>query len=108
MLLELYNRVVPALGGEALAQPCEVAGTIEADAPLTAPLSNSACVAYTYQVTREYEEDVTTTDSNGKATTETQQRSDEFVSRPQPKVSLSIGNADWPTETCENLNGGTP
>ena len=76
MLLELYNRVVPALGGEALAQPCEVAGTIEADAPLIAPLSNTACVAYTYQVMREYEEDVTTTDSNGKTTTETQQRSE--------------------------------
>jgi len=34
MLLELYNRVVPAQGGAALAQPCEAAGTIEADEPL--------------------------------------------------------------------------
>ncbi len=76
MLLELYNRVVPALGGEALAQTCEVAGTIEADTPLTGPLSNSACVAYTYQVTREYEEDVTTTDEHGKTKTATEQRSE--------------------------------
>jgi hypothetical protein len=76
MLLDLYNRVVPALGGEALAQPCEVTGTIEADAPLTAPLSGGACVAYTYQVTREYEEDVTTTDEHGKTTTKTEQRSE--------------------------------
>jgi hypothetical protein len=76
MLLELYNRVVPAVGGEALSQPCEVSGTIEADAPLTAPLSNTACVAYSYQVTREYEEDVTTTDEHGKATTKTEQRSE--------------------------------
>jgi hypothetical protein len=76
MLQELYNRVVPAVGGEALAQACEVTGTIEADAPLTAPLSNSVCVAYSYQVTREYEEDVTTTDEHGKTTTETQKRSD--------------------------------
>jgi hypothetical protein len=30
MLQELYQRVVPSLGGEALAQACEVAGTIEA------------------------------------------------------------------------------
>jgi len=72
----IYVPCLEALGGETLAQPCEVAGTIEADEPLTAPLSNSACVAYTYQVTREYEEDVTTTDSNGKTTTETQQRSE--------------------------------
>ena len=28
VLLDLYNRFVLALGGEALAQPCEVAGTI--------------------------------------------------------------------------------
>jgi hypothetical protein len=76
MLQELYNRVVPAVGGEALAQPCEVAGAIECDAPLTAPLSNTACVAYTYTVTREYEEDVTTTDEHGKTTTQTQQRSE--------------------------------
>jgi hypothetical protein len=76
MLQELYSRVVPSLGGEALAQPCEVTGTIETDTPLTAPLSNSACVAYSYQVSREFEEDVTTTDSQGKTTTETQQRSE--------------------------------
>jgi hypothetical protein len=76
MLSDLHSRVVSSIGGEALAQPCEVAGTIEADTPLTAPLSGSACVAYTYQVTREYEEDVTNTDEHGKTTTETQQRSE--------------------------------
>ena len=92
MLLELYNRVVPAVGGEALAQPCEVAGTIEADAPLTAPLSNSACVAYSYQVTREYEEDVTTTDEHGKTTTETQQRS-ETASNDERRVRFFVRDA---------------
>lgn len=69
MLQDLYNQVVPALGGEALAQICEVAGTIEADAALSAPLSGTACVAYTHTVTREYEEDVTNTDEHGKITT---------------------------------------
>jgi hypothetical protein len=92
MLLELYNRVIPALGGEALAQPCEVAGTIESDAPLTAPLSNTACVAYIYQVTREYEEDVTTTDSNGKTTTETQQRS-ETASNDERRARFYVRDA---------------
>ena len=92
MLLELYNRVIPALGGEALAQPCEVAGPIEADTPLTAPLSNSACVAYTYQVTREYEEDVATTDSHGKTTTETQQRS-ETVSKDERRTRFYVRDA---------------
>jgi E3 Ubiquitin ligase len=92
MLLELYNRVVPALGGEALAQPCEVAGIIEADTPLTAPLSNSACVAYSYQVTREYEEDVTTTDEHGKSTTNTQQRS-ETASNDERRVRFFVRDA---------------
>jgi hypothetical protein len=92
MLLELYNRVVPALGGEALDQPCEVAGTIESDAPLTAPLSNTACVAYTYQVTREYEEDVTTTDEHGKTTTETQQRS-ETASNDERRTRFFVRDA---------------
>jgi hypothetical protein len=76
MLQELYTRVVSTLGGEALAQPCEVTGVIEADAPLTAPLSKTACVAYTYPSTREYEEEVTPTDDQGKRTTETHKRSD--------------------------------
>ena len=92
MLLELYNRVVPTLGGEALAQPCEVTGTIEADTPLSAPLSNSACVAYSYQVTREYEEDVTSTDSQGKTTTETQHRS-ETVTDDQRRVRFYVRDA---------------
>jgi hypothetical protein len=92
MLLELYNRVIPALGGEALAQPCEVAGTIEAATPLTAPLSNSACVAYSYQVTREYEEDVTTTDAQGKTTTETQQRS-ETASNDERRARFYVRDA---------------
>ena len=92
MLLDLYNRVVPTLGGEALAQPCEVTGTIEADAPLAAPLSSTACVAYTYQVTREYEEDVTTTDSQGKTTTETQQRS-ETITNDQRRTRFYVRDA---------------
>jgi hypothetical protein len=92
MLLELYNRVVPAVGGEALAQPCEVAGTIEADTPLTAPLSNRACVAYTYSVTREYEEDVTTTDEHGKTTTKTEQRS-ETASNDERRARFFVRDA---------------
>jgi hypothetical protein len=92
MLGELYNRVIPALGSEALSQPCEVAGIIEADAPLTGPLSNNTCVAYTYQVTREYEEDVTTTDSHGKTTTETKQRS-ETASSDQRRTRFYVRDA---------------
>ncbi|MEO7911659.1 MAG: GIDE domain-containing protein [Roseiflexaceae bacterium] len=92
MLTDLYNRVVPTLGGEALAQPCEVAGTIEADTLLAGPLSNSACVAYTYTVTREYEEDVTTTDEHGKTKTETAQRS-ETASNDERRTRFYVRDA---------------
>jgi hypothetical protein len=88
-LQELYNRVVPSLGGEALAQICEVAGAIEADVALSAPLSGQACVAYTRTVTREYEEDVTSTDSDGKATTTAARRS-EMVENNQQRVRFFV------------------
>ena len=92
MLQELYNRVVPTLGGEALAQVCEVAGTIEADAALSAPLSGKACVAYTRTVTREYEEDVASTDSSGKTTTTVARRS-ETVENNQQRVRFFVRDA---------------
>jgi hypothetical protein len=80
MLSDLHGRVTASLGAEALAQPCEVEGVIESDAPLIAPLSKTACIAYTYAVTREYEEDVTSTDSEGKRTTQTQRSSETLES----------------------------
>ena len=83
MLSDLYGRVTGSLGAEALAQPCEVEGVIESDTPLIAPLSKTACVAYTYAVTREYEEDVTSTDSQGKTSTQTQRSSESLESEVQ-------------------------
>jgi hypothetical protein len=76
MLADLHGRVVASVGGEALCQPCEVAGAVESDAPLAGPVSGTPCVAYIHTVTREYEEDVTSTDSAGKAKTETVRRSE--------------------------------
>jgi len=92
MLQELYQRVVPSLGSDALAQACEVAGTIEADAALSAPLSGTACVAYTRTVTREYEEDVTSTDSTGKTITTPTRRS-EVVENNQQRVRFFVRDA---------------
>jgi hypothetical protein len=80
MLIDLHGRITGSLGAEALAQPCEVEGVIESDAPLLAPLSKTACVAYTYSVSREYEEDVTSTDSEGKTSTQTQRSSETLES----------------------------
>ncbi len=80
LLGELHTRVVTMLGSEALAEPCELEGVIEADQPLKAPLSGTPCVAYTLTVTREYEEDQTSTDSEGKTTTSTVRGSDTMES----------------------------
>lgn len=44
-----------ALGVAALGQPVELVGTIECDAPLQAPYSETLCVAYEYDVAEESE-----------------------------------------------------
>ncbi|HEX5689453.1 MAG TPA: E3 ubiquitin ligase family protein [Roseiflexaceae bacterium] len=80
MASDLHGRVAAALGTDALAQVCDIEGVIECDAPLSAPLSGTACVAYTYSVTREYEEDVTATDAQGKTETRTERRSESLQS----------------------------
>jgi hypothetical protein len=92
MLQDLYARVVASVGGDALAQPCEVTGTIETDAPLAAPISGQPCVAYVYTVTREYEEDVTSTDSDGKKKTETVHHS-ETVSTDERHARFYVRDA---------------
>jgi E3 Ubiquitin ligase len=81
LLGELHKKITTALGKEAFAQPCEIEGVIESDAPLIAPSSMTPCVAFTRTVTREYEERVTSTDSNGKRETRTERRSDTVESQ---------------------------
>ena len=92
MLQDLHGRVVSSVGPEALAQPCEVTGTVESDAPLSAPVSGMACVAYVHTVTREYEEDVTNTDSNGKTTQEMARRS-ETIETSQRRAPFYVRDA---------------
>ena len=92
MLADLHGRVTASLGADALSQPCEVEGQIECDAPLTAPLSGTPCVAYTHTVTREYEEDVTSTDSQGKTETRAERRS-ETLENQQRRVNFWVRDA---------------
>lgn len=89
MLTDLHQKVVQNLGGEALAETCEVEGVIECEVPLTAPLSGTPCVAYTLAVMREYEEDVTRTDANGVKTTSVQ-KSSESVESNTHKVDFWV------------------
>jgi E3 ubiquitin ligase len=92
VLSDLHGRVSASLGADALAQPCEVEGVIECDAPLTAPLSGTACVAFTRVVTREYEEDVTSTNSQGKTETRPERRS-ETLENEERRVNFWVRDA---------------
>lgn len=92
LVKDLHTRVVGSLGAEALAQPCEVEGVIECNVPLQGPLSGTACVAYTHAVTRQYEEDVTTTDSQGKTERNTR-RGSETISNEDRHTSFWVRDA---------------
>lgn len=92
LLGELHQRIVSSLGSEALQQQCEVTGTIECEKPLKAPLSGIKCVAYTHTVTREYEEEVTETDKDGKRETRTQ-RGSETVESQDHRVNFWVRDA---------------
>lgn len=80
LLDEIYGRVSTVVGADALAQQCEVAGTVEVDSPLLAKVSGKMCVAYTFNISREYEEPVTETDSQGKSQTKMQRGSETLES----------------------------
>lgn len=80
MLDEIHRNVTTAVGGDALAQRCEVAGVVEVDTPLLGKVSGKMCVAYSFNVSREYEEPVTETDSQGKSQTRMQRGSETLES----------------------------
>jgi hypothetical protein len=89
LLNEIHTKVTTDLDTEAFAQPCEVEGMIEADVALTGPLSNETCVAYTRTVTREYEEEVTEEDDEGKRATR-MERGSERVESEDRRVNFWV------------------
>jgi hypothetical protein len=92
LLNEVHTKVTTSLDAEAFAQPCEVEGVIEADEPLTGPLSNRACVGYTRTVTREYEDEVTEEDDEGKRETR-MERGSETVESEDQRVNFWVRDA---------------
>jgi hypothetical protein len=99
LLTDIHTRVTGTLGADALAQACEVEGVIDCDAPLSGPVSGTTCVAYSYTVTREYEEDVTKKDEKGKVTTSTERRS-ETVQSEDRRVNFWVRDATGRTLVC--------
>ncbi len=92
LLGEVYKKVADSIGADALAQPCEVAGSIECSTPLTAPISKNPCVAYSYTQTREYEERVTKTNDAGKQETTVERRSEQLKSEER-RVNFYVRDA---------------
>ena len=79
-LVDVHRNITTTLGRDALAEPCEVEGIIETDEPLSAPLSQTPCVAYTVTVTRDYEKQQTRTDAEGRTTSEMVRHTEEVES----------------------------
>ncbi len=99
LLTDIHTRVISTLGADALAQQCEVEGVIECDAPLTGPVSGTACAAYSYTVTREYEEDVTKKDEKGNVTKSTE-RKNETVQSEDRRANFWVRDATGRTLVC--------
>ncbi|MEI7769795.1 MAG: E3 ubiquitin ligase family protein [Chloroflexales bacterium] len=92
LLGEVYRKIAGSIGASDLAQPCEIAGSIESESPLAGPISGRPCVAYSYTETREYEERVTSTDSNGKQVTTVERRSEQLKSEDR-RVKFYVRDA---------------
>jgi hypothetical protein len=80
LLGDVHRKILGSLGATAMAQPCEIEGVIECTSPLTGPVSKQPCVAYSYTQSREYEERVTSTSSEGKRETKVERRSEQLKS----------------------------
>jgi hypothetical protein len=61
-----HLRELHAQAGEALAQPCEVKGTVECDQPFKASLSELMCALYVHKIVRKHEEYYVETDEEGR------------------------------------------
>lgn len=91
-LHKLHERIAGSVGADALAEQCEVAGIVEADTPLQGKLSGKAVVWYTATVTREYEEQVTRRNAEGKTET-TVERGSETVESHSDKILFYVRDA---------------
>ncbi len=75
-LLESVSAVGKEIGGGGYRELVEIVGDVTCPSPLTSPLANQACVAYSMQVVREYEEDVEDRDDKGNVRRRTQRSSE--------------------------------
>jgi E3 Ubiquitin ligase len=80
---KLAQTVQQEIGSGSWKDYVKLSGSIECAHPLTSELKQVPCVYYSMQVTREYEETVTRTDSEGRQTRETERGSEQVSSNSQ-------------------------
>jgi E3 Ubiquitin ligase len=82
-LADLVKQVSEEMGGGSLRQYVKLRGQIRCDQPLMSELKQLPCVHYSMRVVREYEEQVTERDSEGKTRRETRRGSETITSNSQ-------------------------
>jgi lysophospholipase L1-like esterase len=82
-LQQIASEIAGEIGGGNLREYVKVSGVIRSDRPLMSELKQAPCVHYTMRVVREYEEERTTRDGDGKTRTETSRGSETVSSNSQ-------------------------
>ncbi len=82
-LHRLQEQVAQEIGGGNLREYVKITGQVTTDTPLLSELKQVPCVYYRMAVTREYEEQVRETDSEGRTRWRTERRSDTISSNSQ-------------------------
>ncbi|WP_055075467.1 E3 ubiquitin ligase family protein [Pseudanabaena sp. 'Roaring Creek'] len=105
-VVELQNiarEIAGEIGSGNLREYVKVRGIIRSENPLISELKQAPCVYYAMRVVREYEEQHTTRDSEGKSRTETRRGSETISSNSQ---SIPFTLQDRSGELVVNPDGG--
>lgn len=102
-LQRIASEIAGEIGSGNLREYVKVRGVIRSDAPLISELKQMPCVHYTMRVVREYEEQQTTRDSEGKTRTETK-RNSETISNNSQSIPFTL--QDKSGELAVNPDGG--
>jgi len=102
-LQRIASEIAGEIGSGNLREYVKVRGMIRSDRPLISELKQAPCVYYSMKVVREYEEQHTTRDSEGKSRTETRRGSETISSNTQSTPFSLVDNSG---ELIVNPDGG--
>ncbi|MEI6428191.1 MAG: E3 ubiquitin ligase family protein [Pseudanabaena sp. ELA607] len=102
-LQKISAEIAGEIGSGSLREYVKVRGMVRCSTPLTSELKQVPCVYYSMRVVREYEEQYTTRDSDGKTRTGTRRGSESISSNSQ---SIPFTLQDRSGELIVNPDGG--